>query len=204
MGRLFGGMFAGVVLTACGGSSQPSPKPPPSPTPALLMDAEPETPWSACLGRITPSGDPAATVEKLGRICGSASGQRALSPVREGQQTEAASADRFTFRADRAGSCFRVYAIGGEGVMDLGVEVEDPSGRVVATDDAAGPLAAAPYREPLCVESPGVYTVEVTVTRGGGKYALQVWTHQRPASDEVPPQVTPPGMDLPPGTGSNR
>lgn len=198
-------VLAGAMLAACSGSSQPGPKTAPSPTPALMMDADPETPWSACLGRITPSGDLAESVEKIGRFCGSASGQRALSPVREGKQAEAAAADRFTFRADRPGSCFRVYAIGGEGVTDLGVEVEDPSGQVVATDEAAGPLAAAPHREPLCVEATGVYTIEVLVTRGGGKYALQVWTHQRTAEDEVPPRVTrPPGMDLPRGPDSNR
>ncbi len=163
-----------LSLVACATVDPPRPV---TPIPVAVQEEETtETPWTTCMSRAESMEDMAAEVERLGEQCGVVAGQRALTPVRRGEQTSESAVDRYTFRLDRAGTCFRVYAIGGEGVEDMALEVLDESGKLVASGEQAGRRVAAPYREPACVPA-GVYTVEVGVTGGGGGYALQVWTH---------------------------
>lgn len=168
----------GIFIAACGGATQQQPPPDlrPTPVPSVGQD-EPETPWSICVSQAESTGDPVADVERIGRMCGAEKRQRALSAVRVGKQTAASATDRYTFRADGPGSCYRAYVVGGEGVSEVVVELIDPSGKVVGADETQGVRGAAPHREPLCVTSGGIYTVEVSITEGGGEYALQVWTH---------------------------
>lgn len=183
-GRVRGVVLAGSTAVACGGAPQAEPVPARAAGELPVMDsAAPGTPWSACLERIGPSDEPAAAVAKLGRVCGRPAAQRALSPVREAEQTEEEAVERYTFRAEHPGACFRVYAVGDAGVNEMAVEVVNPGGDVIAASKALGRVAAAPHDAPLCIEEPAVYTVEVAVTRGRGRYALQVWTH-RPAAEK--------------------
>ncbi len=163
-----------LSLVSCATVAPPRPL---DPIPVAVQEDEAtETPWTTCMSRAESMEDVAEEVEQLGEQCGVVAGQRALTPVRRGEQTAESAVDRYTFRLDRAGTCFRVYAIGGRGVERLGLEVLDEAGKLVAWGEHAGRRVAAPYREPACVPA-GVYTVEVGVTGGGGGYALQVWAH---------------------------
>ncbi|PKN36592.1 MAG: hypothetical protein CVU63_16340, partial [Deltaproteobacteria bacterium HGW-Deltaproteobacteria-20] len=117
-----------LSLVACGTVAPPRPV---TPIPVAVQEEETtETPWTICMSQAESMADMAAEVERLGEQCGVVAGQRALTPVRKGEQTSESAVDRYTFRLDRAGTCFRVYAIGGEGVEDMAVEVLDESGKL--------------------------------------------------------------------------
>ena len=161
-------------LAACGGTTQQAPTP--TSFEVTMSEDEAESPWAACLKRVTGSGDLESDVSKLGRACGARAGQRPIGPARQGQQAGPGAVDRYTFHA-QAGSCVRAYVVGDAAIKELSVELVDEMGDVVATSDPLGGVAAAPHRAPLCLKDEGVYTVEVAITQGAGSYALQVWTH---------------------------
>lgn len=189
----WGVLVAGLTAWACGGAKQSSREP--SPTPFELTihdDQEAETPWEACLGRAVASGDPVSDVEKLGRTCGTPTGQRPMGPARKGRQSAAGAVDRYTFHVDQAGSCVRAYAVGDQGVKVLTVEITNEAGTVMATSKPGGGVAAAPHRAPLCLDDAGVYTVEVAVAEGAGDYALQVWNHEAASLEPEMPDVSKP------------
>jgi hypothetical protein len=95
--------------------------------------------------------------------------------VRIGEaQGQEDAAERFTFRA-RGGRCYRFFSVGEAGVEDLDLAVLDPEGRLAAADVSGDRFPVVPPRGPLCVEREGVYTVEVAVVRGGGRFVMQVW-----------------------------
>ena len=48
-------------------------------------------------------------------------------------------------------------------------------GRVMGADDGREGWAIVPLREPLCVQERGTLVVEASVSKGTGRYALQVW-----------------------------
>ncbi len=88
-------------------------------------------------------------------------------------QGEGDPPERFLFRARRG--CYRAFALGGPGVVDLDVAMYDPQGRLAAGDVSRDCWPVVPPRGPLCVESDGVYTVTVAVARGRGDFLLQMW-----------------------------
>jgi hypothetical protein len=114
-------------------------------------------------------------VGNLGRLCGVKNQQRPLTPVRTGEQSAEDAVDRYTFTGGGPGRCYRVFAVAEAGVRDLDVQVTGADGERLAADNSAQPVAMVPALEPLCLGKEGVYTVEVSVFRGSGKYALQVW-----------------------------
>jgi hypothetical protein len=111
----------------------------------------------------------------MGRLCGVKNNQRPLTPVRMGQQSEHDAVERFTFTAGGPGKCYRIFAMGETGVRDLDVQVVGPNGDALASDNSKDPHAVVPAREPLCLDKQGIYTVEVSVFRGSGRFAVQVW-----------------------------
>jgi hypothetical protein len=133
------------------------------------------TPWSKCYESFAASGDLATDMVAMGRACGAKNGQKPLTTVRTGQQSEHDAVDRFTFTAGGASKCYRVFAVGERGVRDLDVQVVGPDGELLASDASMDPNPVVPPREPLCLKQSGIYVVEVSVQRGAGRYAVQVW-----------------------------
>jgi hypothetical protein len=135
------------------------------------------TPWSKCYESFTPSGDPVDDVRRIGLLCGPSNGQKPLSEIRSAPQSENEAVDRYTFTAGGEGKCYRVFGVGDTGVRDLDLQVVGPGGELVAADVAKDAWPVLPPRGPLCLKDRGVYTLEVSVYRGSGKYAVQVWTN---------------------------
>jgi len=167
----------GMVLGLVGCGPKPEPTSPAPAEPAVAeVPQEPETPWSQCQEGFAATGDPEADLTTLARACALKLGQRPLTPVRVGIQAEADAVDRFTFTAGPGGRCYRVIATGESGVRDVDVQVLGANGRVLASDTSHAGWAIIPEREPMCLDAPEVVAVEVSIYRGSGKYALQVWT----------------------------
>jgi hypothetical protein len=165
-----------AATVACGCTSAPAAARPKTPLPAVSADSQEDaSPWSKCYEFFIATGDPTVDIGLLGRECGSRNNQRAVTPVREGKQSESDAVDRFTFTAGGDGKCYRVFAVGERGVRDLDVQLVGPDGEMVASDMTKGPYPVVPAREPACLPRKGIYTVEVSVYRGSGRYAVQVW-----------------------------
>jgi hypothetical protein len=128
-----------------------------------------------CYRGFQPGNDAPADLARLTGACGAPNGLGAVTPVRIGDaQTQDDPAERFTFRA-RAGRCYRFFSVGEQGVADLDLAVLDPAGRLAAADVSGDRFPVVPPRGPLCMEREGIYTVEVAVVQGSGRFVLQVW-----------------------------
>jgi hypothetical protein len=100
---------------------------------------------------------------------------RPITEVQMGEQTERDPVDQFMFYVGAAGKCYRVYATSTTNVRDLDLLLRDPTGREVAADLTDDSWPVLPPKEPLCFQETGLYVLEVSVHRGAGRYALQVW-----------------------------
>lgn len=165
----------GLCAWGCGPKPEPTSPAPPE-TPAPEVSEPPQTPWMKCHEGFAPTGDPEADLGTLAKSCAMRLGQRPLTPVRSGIQAEADAVDRFTFTAGPAGRCYRVMVSGENGVGDIDVRVLGVDGRELASDASHAGWAIVPEREPMCLDASEIVSIEVSVYRGSGKYALQVWS----------------------------
>lgn len=159
-----------IFLTGC--VSQPAEAPP---VERSQPKGRPGPGWARCYSEFSPSDDAPADLERLTAACGPPNGLSAVTPVRIGAlQAEDGASERFTFRA-RGGRCYRFFSVGSAEVGDLDLAVLDPAGQLLAADVSDDRFPVVPPSGPLCVEDDGLYTVEVAVVRGSGRFVLQVW-----------------------------
>jgi hypothetical protein len=78
-----------------------------------------------------------------------------------------------------AGSCYRIFAVGGRGIEDLDTGLKDPAGEWVSKDilDDAFPILNP--NGPFCVRQGGRHKLLVSVAKGSGTYAVQLWKVNR-------------------------
>ncbi len=166
--------------SACSPSVEPAAPTSSAPT-AQHASVEPErssaseNPWQACYSSFTPSGDASSDLSRLTRDCGATGGMRPITSVRVGEQTESDPVDPYTFEVPASGKCYRVYGVGDGGIQDLDLLLRAPSGEPIAADVTHDSWPVLPPGEPACFTEPGAYRLEVSVYRGSGHYALQVW-----------------------------
>jgi hypothetical protein len=131
--------------------------------------------WSDCYATFAPSGNPKSDLERLTGECGRVGGMQPLTPVKTGTQGERDPADHYRFIVPDANTCYRIYATADRNVDDLDLLLRAPDGTDVAGDLTHDAWPIVPPRAPLCIEEPGTYLLEVSVFRGRGRYALQIW-----------------------------
>lgn len=168
-----------LLLTSCGAQTLEPTATPPQP------ETRPETAsdeggrkggiWSECYSAFAPSGSPKEDLARLTRSCGSTGGMQAVTAVTTAEQNEKDPADRYTFFVPSAGACYRVYAVADRNVQDLDVLLRGPDGQDVTGDMSHDAFPVTPPAGPICFDTPGLYMLEVSVFRGAGRYALQVW-----------------------------
>jgi hypothetical protein len=171
-------VFALLGAAACAQNPPPSVLPSSSPTSTAsprTEDATARTRWESCYGTFSPAGDAPGDLSRLVRDCGPTGGMRAITVVRSGEQSEDDAIDRYTFEVPSSGHCYRVYAAGDGAVKDLDLLLRGPSGNAVASDLTHDSWPVLPARHPACLSEPGLYMLEVSVFKGSGHYALQVW-----------------------------
>ncbi len=175
------GVVISVVIsgtTGCGPASTGHPATESQVPTGTIEDAQstpPKNPWENCYSTFRPTGNSDADLAHLVRDCGPTGGMRAMTDVRIGTQSEEDPVDRYTFEAPLPGKCYRVYAAADSGVKDLDLLLRGPSGDAVVADVTHDSWPVLPPREPVCFPQPGLYMLEVSVYRGSGRYALQVW-----------------------------
>jgi hypothetical protein len=162
----FAVIVSALSLSLACAASTPPPQPSEMPDPAA---------WRDCYAGFSPTGDARADLKKLGAACGGLGNMRPITPVTTGTQGPGNPPDRYTFFVPNAGDCFRVFAAADSDVRDLDVLIMNLDGEPVSGDITHDTWPVVPPLGPACFTEPGPYVLEVSVFRGSGRYALQVW-----------------------------
>ena len=130
--------------------------------------------WAECYRGFSSTGDPKSDLVRLTRACGHLGGMRPISPIRVAHQ--AATAKSHHYAIPVVGSqCLRIFATADADIVDLDLLLRHTDGEAVAADLTHDSFPVLPPRAPLCLDEPGPYVLEVSVHRGAGYYAVQVW-----------------------------
>lgn len=166
-----------ALLPACasGASTAPAPRveraPDDVPQRRAATPPPPLDEGVACHASFRVTGDERADATRLARECRAI---ERLGDPRGGEQSADAPVARFAF-AGKAGACYRVFAVGGEGVVELDTMLRGPDGRPLVRDESSGRVAVMPRAGAVCVAADGVYTIDVAVARGNGRFSVELW-----------------------------
>lgn len=144
------------------------------PNPMRVADATHGGTFESCYMTFRPTGDPHEDLAQMTALCGPPNAMKAVTPVLEGSQSETDPIARYTFQGE-TGRCYRIFAASGNGIEDLDMAVLDPEQAVVGFDTNEDAFPILNPDGPLCLTKPGTYTVLVSVEKGSGPYAIQVW-----------------------------
>jgi hypothetical protein len=133
-----------------------------------------------CYDGFFPTGDPFGDVSTLGKRCGLACGMTAASKTYEAAGADDEAPRVFAIELDAA-TCYRVLAVGGDGVRVLRAAIADADGRVVVIDNSRDRAPMLGPRDPFCPSGGGLFRLVVGVERGAGDYALRIWSRPRTA-----------------------
>ncbi len=73
------------------------------------------------------------------------------------------------------GWCYKVVAVGGEGIEDLDLRVYDADSVLVERDTTEDPRPFLGSARPICPVESATYRIEVRAASGGGDFAVQVY-----------------------------
>ncbi len=164
--------------TGCGSAVVEAPAPTTTraePPTEASSDEPAKTPWETCYSSFAPTGDAEGDLARLVRDCGTTGGMRAVTKVKLGTQSADDPVDRYAFQVPAPDKCYRVYAVGDSAIKDLDLLLRGPKGTSMVADITHDSWPVLPPREPVCFSEPGLYMLEVSVYKGAGRYALQVW-----------------------------
>lgn len=178
----------GLVATSC---ARPSPKPPQTserkvvfelergparrlPNPMRVADPTHGGIFESCYGTFRPKGNAQEDLAQMTSLCGAPNAMKPVTAILEGKQAETDPIARYTFEGE-TGRCYRIFAAADPSVQDLDMAVLDPDQAVVGFDTNEDAFPILNPDGPLCLTRPGSYTVLVSVERGQGAYAIQVW-----------------------------
>jgi hypothetical protein len=148
-------------------------------------------PWVDCYRAFQPTADAAVDLEHLTQVCARKLGLAPLTPVHVGSQRQQERSERLRVSL-RRGRCYRAFAVGQSGIIDLDLAIFDPDGGLVAADLSHDRWSVAPPRSAFCPARSGRYALDIAVTEGAGDYLAQVWG-TAPDSTEDDDDASPPG-----------
>lgn len=73
------------------------------------------------------------------------------------------------------GWCYKVVALGAEGIEDLDLRVYDPNNVLLQRDTTRDRQPYVGQMRPICPPESGTYRIEVRVVSGRGQYAAQLY-----------------------------
>lgn len=144
------------------------------PNPMRVSDGLHGGGFESCYRMFRPTGNAKNDLAQMTTSCGPPNAMKPVSAVFEGKQSQSDPIARFTFRGE-LGRCYRIFAASDSGIEDLDMAVLDASHSVVGHDTNEDAFPILNPDGPLCVTRQGDYTVLVSVERGSGNYAVQVW-----------------------------
>jgi hypothetical protein len=160
---------------------QPAPSPHGLPRPVPSNTSAPEpVPNPAgythtnCFVGVTRTWDPEVDLRAVTARCGPPLG---LAPVGEPIVDNLAQGQPMhKYGANlEAGACYRIFAISDRGIEDLDTGLRAPDGSWVSKDILDDNFPILNGEGPFCVQQTGQYQLLVSVAKGAGKYAVQMW-----------------------------
>ncbi len=146
-----GALTLALALAGCdGGPHQPEPPPEPEAPPTDELEASLRALSREAADWMTRSGD----------------------PHRGELRTEGATED--LTHVMLPGWCYKVVAVGGEGIQDLDVRVFDGNAALIQRDSTEEPRAVVGTARPICPTVAATHRIEVRARRGSGAFMLQV------------------------------
>ena len=130
--------------------------------------------WVSCRDGFRLSGEPLRDVTRLGLMCGPVNGMTALGDPLEGELSAGGGTATHPLAA-RAGACYRIFAIAGDGIVDLRLAVRSSRGTRLAADELHGRVAVADPERPFCTFEDDQFEIRVAAGASAGRYALQIW-----------------------------
>lgn len=146
----------------------------PLPNPMRVADATHGGDFSSCYAPFQPSGEAHQDLDQMTSLCGAPNAMKPVTGVLDGSQSEEDPIARYVFEGE-TGRCYRIFAASDASIQDLDMAVLDPEQAVIGFDTNNDAFPILNPDGPLCLTRPGTYTVLVSVERGAGNYALQVW-----------------------------
>jgi hypothetical protein len=131
----------------------------------------------SCVTTAPANASPPTDVAAIGRSCADPTKLHPLGAVSSGTQKPDAVAQRFPFAA-QAGHCYRAYGSAAPSVTDFSVFILDSTGATAARGHADGARVATPPDGALCFHDADAANVVVTIGRGSGPFAVQLWSDQ--------------------------
>jgi hypothetical protein len=144
------------------------------PNPMLVTDSVHGGVFESCYQGFHPTGNAERDLAQMTSLCGPPNSMKPVTGVIRGQQASKEAIARFTFRGEM-GRCYRIFSASDRGVHDMDMAMLDPDKNVVGHDTNEDAFPMLNPDGPFCLTRPGQYTVLVSVEKGAGSYALQVW-----------------------------
>ncbi len=130
---------------------------------------------ASCGSKLVSKGvDPAREVAALATACAGTSHMKLVGQPILGKQSDADAPQAYPLQAE-AKHCYRVYARGESRIEILDVAVVDSMGLSAGQASTHGTTAVVLEDGAVCFDQNDSASVVVSVGRGGGAYALQVW-----------------------------
>lgn len=142
--------------------------------PAGLDEGAPRSPPSvACHAGFAPSDVPRVDVVRLGVACGPSTGLTQLARI-NGVVDEARNGPTLRWDAS-SGDCFRLFAVAGEPVEDLGVDVKGPHGSFSSATNQNRRWLVVGEDGFFCARREGQFEATFSTHTGRGAVAAAVW-----------------------------
>jgi hypothetical protein len=144
------------------------------PNPMLVTDSVHGGKFESCYQGFHASGVIDKDLATMTSMCGPPNSMKPVTPVFQGTQSQRDPIARYTFKGEM-GRCYRIFSASERSIQDMDMAMLDPEKNVVGHDTNEDAFPMLNPDGPFCVTRPGQYTVLVSVEKGAGKYALQVW-----------------------------
>jgi hypothetical protein len=129
----------------------------------------------ACATTPAANANPSADLAAVTKSCADGTKLHAVGPASSGTQKPDAVAQKFPFAA-QAGHCYRAYGSAAATVTDFSIFILDSTGATAARGHTDAGRVAAPSDGTLCFHDADNANVIVTVGRGSGAFAVQIWS----------------------------
>jgi len=152
------------------------PPPPPPNAGSTKVTTKHDPTWASCrAGADVKKKDVSRGVEALGAACAKATGMKVAGKTLTGAQGDQDPPQAFPLKAT-ANHCYRVYALGSEGIRDLDLAIKDSTGALAGEDATDSPNPAVLEDGAVCFKQDDSATVVVSVGLGKGTYAVAIWS----------------------------
>lgn len=110
-----------------------------------------------------------------------------MSPVMPVARGTLATSDTQNYAVPlRAGRCYKIVGVGGEGTIDLDLKLYDARGEQVDADIATDNYPVIGLTRALCPTADATFRLEVVMYSGAGEYAVQVFGSDSPSAAPAP------------------